>query len=153
MLLQAIEQFLAATVGTIAFSIMFIVPYRYYVDCGVIGGLGWLIYWLLTHLTGFSPFGATLIATTFVTLGSRIEAARRYCPATMFLMPVVFPLVPGIGIYRTIYYLMINQMDKSAEYGRSAFTAALAIVIGLMIAYEIPQQAVNRVGKFLRREK
>lgn len=146
MMIQGILQFLAAGLGTIAFSVMFYVPREYYLDCGIIGGLGWLIYWFGTGNFGFSAFFATLIATVFVAGASRFEAARRKCPATMFLLPVIFPLVPGIGIYQTVYYLIMNETELSGRYGRGACAAAVAIVLGIMCAYEIPQKFINRIA-------
>lgn len=145
MIMTGIAQFIAACFGTIAFSVMFLVPREYYRDCGIIGGLGWMIYWLGTGQGGLSPFIATLLATVFVSLASRINSARRKCPATIFLLPVIFPLVPGIGIYRTIYYLIMDEADTSGEYARQAFGVAVAIVLGIMIVYEIPQKTINKI--------
>ena len=39
-----ILQILAAMVGTVAFSLLFGVPRKYYPYCGLIGGAGWLVY-------------------------------------------------------------------------------------------------------------
>ena len=43
MILEGILQFLAAAVGTVAFSVLFSVPREHYPLCGFIGGTGWLI--------------------------------------------------------------------------------------------------------------
>ena len=40
-------EFLNAAVGTMAFALLFQVPKQYYVNCGIIGGCGWLCYKLL----------------------------------------------------------------------------------------------------------
>ena len=37
-------EFLNAAVGTMAFALLFQVPKQYYVNCGIIGGCGWLCY-------------------------------------------------------------------------------------------------------------
>ena len=145
MIIEGIGQFAAACFGTIAFSVMFYVPREYYCECGVIGGTGWIVYWIGTGKLGMSAFIATLAATIFVALSSRIESARKKCPATMFLLPVIFPLVPGIGLYQTIYYLIMDEAARSGEYGRQAFGAAVAIVLGIMCAFEIPQKTINHI--------
>ena len=145
MIWEGIFQFLAAAVGTVAFSVMFYVPKEYYLNCGIIGGSGWIIYWLGTGKMDVSAFFATLVATVFVAAASRFEAARKKCPATLFLLPVISPLVPGISIYRTVYYLIMDETRLSGEYGRDAVGAAVAIVLGIMFAYEIPQKFINRV--------
>ena len=46
-MMEIIIQVLAAAVGTIAFSVLFSVPKRYYGFCGICGGAGWLVYALL----------------------------------------------------------------------------------------------------------
>lgn len=147
MIIEAMMQFFAAAIGTFGFSVMFGVPKKYYIDCSVIGGAGWLLCWSLGHFWNAWSFLATLAATLFVTLASRLWAARRKSPATMFLLPSIFPLVPGVGIYRTVYYLIMDEMELSVENGRAAFAGAVAIVIGIMCAYEVPQRDINQLVK------
>ena len=38
-----IVQTLMATAGTVAFALLFGVPRRYFLFCGIIGGAGWLL--------------------------------------------------------------------------------------------------------------
>ena len=47
-------QVLAAFGGTVGFSLLFGVPVRYYPYCGLIGGIGWLVYLLLMPGTSAS---------------------------------------------------------------------------------------------------
>ena len=42
-----IKELLSAAVGTIAFSLLYAVPKKHYLDCGVIGAAGWLVYRLM----------------------------------------------------------------------------------------------------------
>ena len=89
----------AAALGSVAFSLLFGAPEKYYLECGLTGGGGWLLYRLLTGFTPFSPILATFLAAAAVALYSRIAAVRRRCPTTVFLIAGIFPLVPGAGIY------------------------------------------------------
>lgn len=41
----------------------------------------------------------------------------------------IFPLVPGIGIYRTIYYTLMKESAQSLYYGRQTVGIALAMVL------------------------
>ena len=70
----------------------------------------------------------------------------------MFLLPAIFPLVPGVGIYKTVYYLIMDEMELGVENGRTAFAAAVAIVIGIMCAYEVPQRDINKIFSFFAKE-
>ena len=78
--------------GTVAFAIMFNVPKRFYVSCGIIGTLGWLVYCAAVKPT--SPSMASFFASLTVVLISRVLTVRMKCPITMFLIPVIFRLIP-----------------------------------------------------------
>ena len=128
---------LAAVVGTIAFSLLFGVPRQYYALCGAIGGIGWAVYSLA--VISFTEVIATLIATMVVILLSRIAAVVMRCPATLFLIPGIFPLVPGARVYWTTYYIVTDQVWKAAETGFAAVKIAVAIVLGIVFVFEVPQ--------------
>ena len=118
MILEGILQFLAAAVGTVAFSVLFSVPREHYPLCGFIGGTGWLICWIFVNGLGTGAIIGNFAATVFITLASRIGSTVRKCPVTLFLIAGIFPEVPGIGIYRTIYYTLLENNDLSLYYGR-----------------------------------
>lgn len=129
---------LAAAIGTIAFSVLFSVPVRNYPLCGLIGGVGWLVYSLLDEVAFLGPTGAAYFATVVVILFSRKAAVLQKCPATLFMIPGIFPLVPGAGIYWAAYYLVTNQLSASLASGLGALKAAFAIVLGIVTVFEIP---------------
>ena len=137
---------IAAAVGTIAFSVLFSVPRRNYLMCGLIGGAGWLIYLLLEKVSFLGGTGATYLAAAAVILMSREAAVIQKCPATMFMIPGIFPLVPGAGIYWAAYYLVTNQLRLSLTSGLGAMKTAFAIVLGIVTVLEIP-------GRFFKKPK
>lgn len=130
-------QVAAAIGGTVAFSLLFGVPRKYYPYCGLIGGAGWLVYSMV--VPGGTPPTASLAATIVVILLSRFFAVRERCPVTIFLISGIFPLVPGAGVYWTAYYLVTNELDKASETGFMAFKVAVAIVLGIVFVFELPQ--------------
>lgn len=134
-----IRELLAAMVGTIAFSVLFGVPKKQYIACGFIGMLGWLVYRLTLPLCGES-FGVMLAAFAVV-ITARWEAVRKACPVTLFMVPGIFPLVPGSGIYLTVYYLVMEQTELASKTGYSAVKCAFALVLGIVLAFELPQSA------------
>lgn len=145
MLISIILQFVAACFGTIAFSILFFVPREYYPYCGMIGGGAWVICWCFTHYLGYSDIIGTFAATAFVVLVSRIYGVRKKCPATLFMLPGIFPLVPGVGIYWTAYYVITGEMNQASAYGRHTFGIGMAIVLGIIFVFEIPQKSIRRL--------
>lgn len=139
-----IGQIFAAVFGTIAFSVLFGVPRQYYAYCGFVGGAGWLLLSVLTAYTHCTPTEATFFATFLVVLLSRFLAVWERCPATVFLTAGIFPLVPGTGIYWTAYYLVTDRPAEAADNGFAAVKAAFAIVLGIVLVFEVPDRFFQR---------
>lgn len=129
-LMGGIFQALAAAVGTVAFSVLYRVPFRYYWDIGLVGGGAWFLYLLLSYL-GFWDGGAVFVAALFVSFISQCLAIRKRCPASMFLLTSMFPLVPGLSFYRFVYLLLIGQSELGQDYLRMAVVSAIAIAVAI----------------------
>lgn len=135
-----IWQCIAAFIGTFAFAILFGAPRRQYLTAGVIGAIGWAIYLLLTRSCNSGPTIAIILATMLVCILSRFSAVKDKCPSTVYLLCGIFPLVPGAGIFWFTYYLVSSQFYLSATAGFTAVKAAIAIVLGIIVAMELPQR-------------
>jgi len=133
-------QALAAFIGTCAFACLFGVDREQYVATGAVGALGWVAYLLLVRLLGATPAVATVAAAVLVALASRFLAVPSKCPAQVFLLCGIFPLVPGAGIFWFTYYLTSEQFQMSLSCGFTAAKVAIAIVLGIILAMEIPQR-------------
>ena len=133
-------QALAAFIGTAAFALLFGIDREHYVPAGVIGAIGWALYLILVRNCGVSPVTATLAASTLVCIVSRMAAIPFRIPAQGFLLCGIFPLVPGAGIFWFTYYLTDSQFDLSMHSGWMASKVAIAIVLGIIIAMELPQR-------------
>lgn len=131
-------QILAAAVGTVAFAVLFSVPNKYYIYCGITGAAGWMFCSLVNTYTFCTPTEATFFATIIVVLLSRYFAVWEKCPVTVFLISGIFPLVPGAGIYWAAYYLVTNQISEAVSNGFAAVKAAVAIVLGIVVVFELP---------------
>ena len=129
---------LFAGIGTVAFSVLFFVPRKFYSFCGICGAAGWIIYSLGAGM-GASAEEATFYATLAVIFLSRLFAVMERCPATLFLIPGIFPLVPGAGVYWTSYYIVTEDLALASDTGFTALKVAAAIVLGIIFVFEIPQ--------------
>lgn len=139
-----LSEILAAMVGTVAFSLLFGVPTRCYPYCAFIGGAGWAVYSLC--LLWVSSTTSVLAATVAVTVLSRVAAVREQCPSTVFVIPGIFPLVPGAGVYWTVYYVVTEQLGLAARTGYAALKVAVAIVLGIVFVFEVPQKVFGRLA-------
>ena len=140
-------QIVASFIGTAAFAVLFGVPRKYYVLCGISGVLGWILYMILARYAGFTPPAATLFATMLVILSARWFSVLDRCPAIVFLLCGIFPLVPGAGVFWTSYYVVSDQLRLALGSGFMAVKVTIAIVLGIILISEIP----NRFFTSIRR--
>ena len=138
-------------VGTVAFAVLFNVPKRFYLCCGLTGTAGWMIYLTLTAGYDLSPALASFFGTLAVVLISRILTVRMKCPITIFLISGIIPLVPGAGIYWAAYYMVTDQLTEAADAGFAAVKAVAAIVLGIVCIFGLPQ-GLFAVGKGRRKK-
>ena len=144
-----ISQIIAALVGTISFSLLFGVPRKYYPLCGITGGTGWAVYMLASETAG--NIASTFLAAVVVIFVSRTAAVVMRCPATVFLISGIFPLVPGAGIYWTTYYIVTDQLSLAVSTGYEAAGTAVAVVLGIAAVFELPQSFFNKIAGWTHR--
>ena len=132
-----IGQLIAAIIGTVAFCALFSVPRKYYLFCGITGGLGWMVYLLAGRVFGYGV--SILFAAAVVAFTARIMTVCLSCPSPVFLIPGLFPLVPGAGVYWTTYYTVVGDLQMAGQAGYDALKCAVAIVLAIVFIYELPQ--------------
>ena len=140
-----IVQFIISTLATISFAILFTAPKKEVVYCGITGAVGWIVYYALTQHS-FHIVLASLIATFCLTILARCFAVIRKNPVTVYLLPGIFPLVPGAGIYYTAYYLFIENTQMSGIKGLETLEIAGAIVFGIIFGFGIPQALFHKLS-------
>ena len=137
-------QALAALVGTMAFACLFGVDRIQYLGMGIIGALGWMAYLVLARQAGATAPVAALFSAMLVCLMARVVAVPARCPAQLFLICGLFTLVPGAGIFWSTYYLTSGDLDMATSFGFAAAKVAVAIVLGIVFAMELPQRLFSR---------
>lgn len=142
--MTSVYQIIAAFVGTVAFSLLFHVPERQCAACGAVGAIGWIFY-LLIH--GFSETLACLVASIVVVVLARILAVLRKVPSNVFMLPGLFPVLPGIGLYNTIYHMMTGDWIKGVGMGLNTLEQIGAMVLGIILVFSVPNRVFAKVGK------
>ena len=147
-------QIIASFIGTAAFAVLFGVPRRYYVLCGVSGVLGWILYMVLVRYAAFTAPSATVFATMLVVLSARYFSVLDRCPAIVFLLCGIFPLVPGAGVFWTSYYVVSDQLRMALSSGFMAVKVTIAIVLGIILISELPARMFSgrRATTSIRRQ-
>ena len=125
--------------STFGYCIIFNIPKRQLVFCGLLGVVNWMIYFTMTAFN-VSDVLATFAATCAIVLLSRILARVRKCPVTIFLIPGIIPTIPGSMLYYTAYYFFTSDMEMCGKYGFSAIKIIFAIVFAIVAVFAIPMQ-------------
>lgn len=140
-------QTLAAFIGTFAFAILFGVPRQQYATCGIIGDIGWAAFLIMTRAGIAGTMVSITFSTVLICLMSRMVAVWDKCPSTVYLLCGIFPLVPGAGIFWFTYYLVAEKFRLSMTTGFNAGMAAIAIVLGIILAMEFPQRWFSKLRR------
>lgn len=123
---EFVLQVVSAFFGVIAVAITVQVPKKNLLFAGLTGACGWLVELLLEN-TVLSAFFAALSVAVLAQIFARITKA----PVTVYLVTGIFPLVPGVGMYRTVYYLLQSNRELTAYY--LTYTLQIAGMIALAI--------------------
>lgn len=140
-------QTLASFIGTFAFAILFGVPRQQYATCGIIGAIGWAAFLIMTRAGIAGTMVSITFSTVLICLMSRMVAVWDKCPSTVYLLCGIFPLVPGAGIFWFTYYLVAEKFRLSMTTGFNAGMAAIAIVLGIILAMEFPQRWFSKLRR------
>ncbi len=133
---------LCSFMGTVSFAVIFNVPKRYYVCCGLTGMAGWMTYY--AFVSGHASAAcASFFGTLVVVLLSRALTVLMKCPITIFLVSGIIPLVPGAGVYYTVYYMVTNQLAEASRRGMESVKVAFAIVLGIVFVVSIPRDVFH----------
>ncbi|WP_428768699.1 threonine/serine exporter family protein [Treponema sp. HNW] len=119
--------------ASFCYALIFNADYKGLLWTPFIGSLGWGLYTLLSSSAGMESF-AYFAASFAVSALSEVFAVAVKCPATVFLIPGLIPLVPGGGMFQTMRAFVQGDMDTAARIGFTTLSAAGAIVLGLAIA-------------------
>lgn len=134
MIIQTISAFFA----TVFFSVMFNISKRELIFCGLSGGIGWLIYLLVYRISG-SVVLSTFAGSLGVSLFARLFAQLRKMPVTIYLISGIIPLVPGAGMYQTMYAVISQDSAAAAFYGIQSLQMAGVIAIAIVIISSFPK--------------
>ena len=113
-------------------------PKRTLCTSGLIGAVGWVTFVYLGKVTGYSSFYANLFATVVIALGSELGARVFKQPVTVYVIPGIIPLVPGLGMYRGMNMIIQNSYQMGMNTLIIAAMDASAIALGMMFMQLFP---------------
>lgn len=125
-------QCLFAALGCVGFSILFNIHGPGVILCTIGGGLSWLVYRVAGEL-GCGAIVCYFWSALFASVYSETMARVRKYPAISYLVVSIFPLIPGAGVYYTMTYAVLGQMDQFARQGMHTAAIAGIMAVGILL--------------------
>ncbi len=142
-------QFLYAFAASVAFALIFHTPKRALFYNGVVGGIGWIVYRYLLH-TYDGVLLAAIIAALIIGTLSAIFGTILKLPTLIIYIPSLIPLVPGGGMYYTMYYLILSEMDLFGAKALETTLIAIALATGIFVSTSTIN-IINKVFGFTKK--
>lgn len=123
-------QIVGAFFAVVTIAVLNGVPKKYLVYSGTVGTVGWAVY-LLMRFFDLREAMAMFVATIMVAVISHVYARTLKAPVTLFLVCGILPLVPGVAMYRLVYYLLISDKVTAGIYAVTTVSVTGAIALAV----------------------
>lgn len=124
----------ASFIGVFGFSVMFNSPVRLAAAAGVAGALANTLRLELVDFAGMSPEAAALVGAACAGLIASAIASRLRFPRISLTVPSIVIMVPGLYMYRAVYYMGVFAVADAMEWAIRAVMIVLFLPMGLAIA-------------------
>lgn len=142
-------QFILGMISCVGFAYLFNCPKKAILQAAFAGGLGWIAYDYCLCRLGYTEVVATLIGTLVLAAICELLARLERDAVTVFVIPAILPLVPGAGLYYTLFYTLEGNLSLALDKGITTLGCALGIAIGLIAVSSISRL----VFSFLKRKE
>lgn len=131
MLIYYIRDVIVCFGATVFYCIIMSLPKRALAFSSLCASVSYLIYRIIFLVAGEELIGY-LVASLIGAVISELLARICKMPVTVFVFPAVIPLVPGLGLYRTMLCLVQNDMSGFASAGTK--TLMISGIIAVTVA-------------------
>ena len=147
-----ILQVIMGTLGSMAVSLLFNIKKKQVLMVGGGTALTWIVYLISQNWLGMTIFEGSLLSAIAVAAYSEIMAIVAKAPATIFLTTSALPLIPGRGLYYTMYSIVNADWIKFEEFGQMTLDTALGIACGFVVV-AIVVRYIRRVKIYRKKRK
>lgn len=119
--------------AAVGFAVFLNSPRKTLFISGAVGMVSWTIYILLMRFkldTMFSNFVAAFVASIIC----EILARKLKKPTILFVIPGIITLIPGLGLYNTMFYFMQGNFHEALVTGSNVMFASGSIALGVLVA-------------------
>lgn len=138
MVIQVIVSFIAS----LGFGIIFNIKGKNLIFAALGGGLSWFCY-LFFKQQGMSEVLSLFLSSIIFSIYSEICARKLKTPITTLIICALIPLVPGAGMYYTMYETITGNIEKSIQLGLNTFASAGSLALGVLFVSTITKQVTH----------
>ena len=128
---------LASFVGVFGFSMMFNSTYRMAATAGVVGAIANTLRLSLVDFAAMPPEAAAFVGATVAGLLASAAGTKTSFPRISITVPSIVIMVPGLYMYRAVYYMGVFQTLDAMEWIIRAIMIILFLPMGLGLARAI----------------
>lgn len=134
--MNLIRESIFSIVGCFGFGMLFNIKGKKLLFASLGGGLSWFVYSLcLNH--NISEISSLLISSIIFSIYSEIMARILKTPVTSLIICALLPLVPGAGMYYTMYDVVTGNISSSISTGLNTIASAGTLALGVILVTTI----------------
>ncbi|WP_033826743.1 threonine/serine exporter family protein [Bacillus andreraoultii] len=137
-------QLVMSFIATSGMGIVFNVPKKAIIKCGLVGMIGWFIYFYMISI-GHSAVLSSFVSAFAISLLSHVFARMYKTPVIIFIVGGIIPLVPGGLAYNAMRNFVSNHYSLAIEFFAKVLLIAGAIAIGIILSEVFNNLYKNRI--------
>lgn len=140
--MELLKQTIISTIASLGFGIIFNIKGKKLIFAAIGGSLSWLVYLFFKEIGRteiMSLFLSSIIFSIYCEIGARILKT----PVTTLIICALIPLVPGAGMYYTMYDAIRGKTTSAIEMGLNTLASAGTLALGVIFVSTITRQLTN----------
>ena len=134
--MNLIRESIFSIVGCFGFGMLFNIKGKKLLFASLGGGLSWFVYSLCLN-NSISEISSLLISSIIFSIYSEIMARILKTPVTSLIICALLPLVPGAGMYYTMYDVVTGNISSSISTGLNTIASAGTLALGVILVTTI----------------
>lgn len=149
--LQLFINIIFAYLASTGFALTINVPRRVLNLAGISGVISWIIYWL-AMAASMGRLLSNLLGSFAIGILGIIFARIKKCPATVFYIPAIVPLVPGVPAYQAVRELTQGNLTGASDSALRVIIVTGSIALGMLLS-NMFVEIFFKIKKFYKQNK
>lgn len=138
-------------IASVGFALTINVPRRALHLAGVSGTIGWMVYWVISR-AGMGRMLSNLSGAFVIGILGLFFARMKKCPVTVFNIPALVPLVPGVPAYQAVRALVNGDIFEAEASILRVAIVTCAIALGILLSTMVTEM-FYRSKRFYRQRR